>query len=185
MPGHRDLGLRLGSLDTRLRLLLLHLTGPAIRARVEIEDLLQEVYLRALARPEDLPAESQGEQELFRYLRAIARNTVVDVARAARAIKRDRREQRLDRPSWSRTSLPGLDPQDPGPGPRTRVEGQEAQARLDRAFDSLSAEHRRVLGLRKFEGLSARETAARMGRSEKAVHSVFRRALEAWDLAMG
>lgn len=184
MSEQRELGQRLGSLDTRLRLLLLHLTSSAVRARVEIEDLLQEVYLRALARPEELPAESANEQDLFRYLRTIARHTVVDVVRAARAVKRDGREQPLDRPSWSRTSLPGLDPLDPGPGPRTRVEGLEAQARLDRAFDSLSAEHRRVLGLRKFEGLSARETASRMGRGEKAVHSLFRRALEAWDAAM-
>ncbi len=51
------------------------------------------------------------------------------------------------------------------------------------AFGTLTPEHRRVLGLRRFEGLSAAETAARMGRSETAVHSLFRRALVAWEEA--
>jgi RNA polymerase sigma factor (sigma-70 family) len=179
-----EIGARLGSLETRLRLLLLHLTGTALRARVEIDDLVQEVYLRALAEGTSLPGVSPREHELFCYLRVIARHTVIDVARAARASKRSAREIRLDRPSWSRTSLGGLDPQDPGPGPRTWMEGAEAQACLNQAFDRLSPEHRRVLGLRKFEGLSARDTAARMGSTEKAVHSMFRRALEAWDAAL-
>lgn len=179
-----ELGTRLGSLEARLRLLLLHLTGSALRARIEIDDLVQEVYLRALAQATELPPVTTNEQELFSYLRVVARHTVIDVARAARASKRSGREVRLDQASWSRTSLGALDPQDPGPGPRTWMEGAEAQSRLDRAFDSLSPEHRRVLGLRKFEGLSARETASRMGRSEKAVHSIYRRALEAWDAAL-
>ena len=48
------------------------------------------------------------------------------------------------------------------------------------AFLRLLPEHRRVLGLRQFEGLDARSTAQRMGRSETAVHSLYRRALAAW-----
>ena len=54
------------------------------------------------------------------------------------------------------------------------------EARLMRAFEQLTPEHRRVLGFRQFQGLSARETAVRMGRSETAVHSLYRRALQAW-----
>lgn len=180
-----QLGTRLGGLEGRLRLLLLHLAGPALRARVEIEDLLQEVYLRALAAQDRIPGPSDGEQELLRYLRVLARHTVIDVARAARAQKRDRREQRLDRSAWSRTRLGQLDPSDHGPGPRTHLEVAETSERLARAFDALTPEHRRVLGLRKFEGLSASEAANRMGRSEKAVHSLYRRALEAWDRELG
>jgi DNA-directed RNA polymerase specialized sigma24 family protein len=55
---------------------------------------------------------------------------------------------------------------------------------LEASFAELSGEHRRVLGLRQFAGLSARETGARMGRSESAIHSLYRRALEAWQLAL-
>ena len=49
---------------------------------------------------------------------------------------------------------------------------------------ALSAEHRRVLGLRQFEGLSAEQAARRMGRSATAVHSLYRRALLAWEQAL-
>lgn len=178
------LGQRLAGLQGPLRLLLLHLSGPAVRARVEVDDLLQEIWLRALARPAELPGPSEGELELLRYLRRIARNTVIDVVRAARAAKRDGVEVRLARSTWSRTQLAGIDPSDPGPGPRTHIEGAEAAERVTRAFESLSPSHRRVLGLRQFEGLSAREAATRMGTSEKAVHSLYRRALEAWERAL-
>jgi DNA-directed RNA polymerase specialized sigma24 family protein len=84
-----ELGRRLADQEGRLRLLLLHLSGPAVRARVEIEDLLHEIYLRALATPEKLPGPDSDKNELFRYLRVIARHTIVDVVRAARAAKRD------------------------------------------------------------------------------------------------
>ena len=36
-----------------------------------------------------------------------------------------------------------------------------------------------------FDGKTAKETGTRMGRSETAVHSLYRRALEAWDQAAG
>ena len=42
-----------------------------------------------------------------------------------------------------------------------------------------------MIGLRQFEGLSARATAQRMGRSETAVHSLYRRALAALEQALG
>ena len=55
---------------------------------------------------------------------------------------------------------------------------------LARSFLALPPEHRRVLGLRQFEGLSAEEAAARMGRSAAAVHSLYRRALQAWQAGL-
>jgi DNA-directed RNA polymerase specialized sigma24 family protein len=53
-------------------------------------------------------------------------------------------------------------------------------ARVLAAYGRLSPDHRRVLGLRQFEGLDARAAARRMGRSESALHSLYRRALGAW-----
>lgn len=178
-------GERLARLQGRLELLLRHLSGPAVRARVAVEYLVQEVYLRALSPGLAFPRETPDEAELMRLLRSLARHTVVDVVRAIRAVKRDRVELRLGRSSWSKTGLGAATPHDPGPGPRTRVEGQEAQGRLSRAFDGLSAEHRRVIGLHQVEGLGTRRTAGRMRRSEKAVHSLYRRALEAWEERAG
>jgi RNA polymerase sigma factor (sigma-70 family) len=173
LPG--DPGSRLASCDGRLHLLCTHLAGSAVRSRVEIEDLVQEVYLRALAKPDGWPKDAN---ELFRYLSTIARHVVIDVVRASRAAKRDGREEALDRSTWSRA---GHTPAAVTPGPRTRAAGNEHSRKMACAFLALSPEHRRVIGLRQFEGLSARETAARMGRGETAVHSLYRRALAVWE----
>lgn len=172
---------RLGPLDGRLRLLLAHRMSPALRARLEPDDLAQEVWLRLLARPGRVPPVAEGDGALWAYVRTVARNTLVDVVRALRAARRDGAVERLDRSTWSRH--PGAEAPAPGAGPATAAVGAEVGERLVGAFQSLDPEHRRVIGLRQFEGLDARATAARMGRSEAAVHSLYRRALAAWDRA--
>ncbi|MCB1018569.1 MAG: hypothetical protein KDC27_01510, partial [Acidobacteria bacterium] len=114
-----DHGSRLARCEGRLHLLCAHLAGSAVRSRVEVEDLVQEVYLRALADPCAWPKDANA---LFRYLSVIARHVVIDVVRAARAAKRDGREEALDRSSWTRA---GRTPVAATPGPRTRAAGSE------------------------------------------------------------
>ena len=172
-------GARIGAQETHLRLVLAHLAGSAVRARVEPDDLLQEVYLRAWSARTELPADEPG---LRRFLGRLARNVVVDVARAIRAAKRDAAVGPLDPASWSRA---GHEPAAQGAGPATLAGLGETTRSLVRAFEALPPDHRRVLGLRQFQGLSARDTASRMGRSETAVHSLYRRALLAWTEAGG
>ena len=178
-------GARLAAQERALRLVLAHLAGAAVRRRIEIDDLLQEVYLRALSASGGLPPAEPGEGALRRFLNRIARNTVIDAARAIRAAKRDGREERLVHSDWSRAGprASGLVARDIGPA--TEVAAAEGCARILAAFDRLSPEHRRVIGLRQLEGSSAREAAARMGRSETAIHSLFRRALAAWEEEIG
>ena len=149
-----------------------------MRARVELSDLAQEVSLRALAHPAGLPPPEPGEGPLWGVLAHEARHVVIDVARALRARKRDGAARALEPSDWSRG------PAARRPGPHTAVASAESVERLGAAFLALSPEHRRVLGLRQFEGLSAEACAARMGRSTVAVHSLYRRALEAWEAAL-
>ena len=175
-----DLGERLAQQTHRLRLLVSHLAGRAILARVELEDLVQEVFLRALSAA-DIPAAEPGDPRLFRLLARIARNTVVDVARAIRSQKRDRSAAPLSRSDWSHAGSGEV--ASAGPGPATLVAGRETQRKMIAAYRRLPGDYRRVLGLRQFEGCSAAETARRMGRSETAVHSLYRRALSAWGEA--
>ncbi len=179
---------RLCALEPRLRLLFAHLAGKRLRERVEVEDLVQEVFLRALGSRETLPPESAGEAELWRFLVHLARHVAVDAARALRAQKRSGVEQRLVHSDWSRAgSHPGGALAESAlaartHGPSTRVAALEGLEHMTRAFRRLSPEHRRVIGLRQFEGLSAAEAGLRLSRSETAVHSLYRRALEAWEL---
>jgi len=180
----QDDGSRLASQEPRLRLLLAHLAGRAVRSRVEIDDLVQEVWLRALDEPKGLPPSESGESRLWGFLRTLARNVVVDAARAIRARKRTGSVVRLERSAWSTGGPRESRIVQPGPGPATLAAGAEQHENLLQAFERLAPEHRRVIGLRQIEGLSARETAARMARTETAVNSLFRRALAAWEQAI-
>ena len=176
-----ELGERLAQQSSRLRLLLAHLTGRALLARAGLDDLLQEVFVRAVTTTSELPAREPGDRALARVLNTIARHVVIDAARAARAAKRDGRELAIT--DWSRGGVRASGVLDRAAGPATEAVGREVQSELVRAFRALAPDHRRVLGLRQFEGLSAAETAGRMRRSETAVHSLYRRALEAWETA--
>jgi RNA polymerase sigma-70 factor (ECF subfamily) len=172
---------RLTAQERRLRLLLAHLSGPAVRARVDGDDLLQETWLRALESAERWPPHEPGDAALGRWLAHVARHVVIDAARALRALKRDGREERLERSDWTRAGARGAQLLARSGGPPTRLSALEGERALLAAFERLAPEHRRVLGLRQFEGLSAREAARRMGRSEAALHSLYRRALAAWE----
>src|SRR5262245_3440088 len=145
-------GARLAAHERRLRLFLLHQAGAAVRARVERDDLVQEVYLRALKRPQGLPETVSGEGELWGVLVRLAREVVIDAARALRAARRDGRTERLGRSDWSRAGLAAR-----GPGPLSEAGTRETGQRLAQAFLALTPEHRRVLGLRQFAGLTAEE----------------------------
>jgi RNA polymerase sigma factor (sigma-70 family) len=177
-----DAGGRIVAQGRWLRLLLMHLAGRSVRASVELEDLVQEVYVRAIQHEAKLPPEEPKDLPLRRFLAKLARSVVVDAVRAIRARKRGggARALRLTRSDWSSTGLLESLVAGVAPGPSTEVEQWDEQRRLLAAFEKLSPEHRRVLGLRQFEGLSAAETARRTGRSEDAVNSLYRRALEAW-----
>ena len=171
---------RLSEQSQWLHLLLLHLTGRRLRARVEIDDLAQEVYLRVLSSPIGLPDAAAGTAALRRYLARVARTCVFDELRKLRAQKRSGREVRLARSDGSSFGLGDRDVRMKGPGPLTLAIQSEAHRNLLDAFAKLPPEYRRVIGLRQMEGLSAAETANRMLRSEAAIHSLYRRALRAW-----
>ncbi|MEM8711931.1 MAG: sigma-70 family RNA polymerase sigma factor [Planctomycetota bacterium] len=171
----------LAQLAGRIELLVAHLAGSALRRRIGVEDLAQDVTVAVLASER---AQGLRGDELWRFVRAVARSTVVDAARRLRHAPRREASLASGRPSGVASSASSgdgrLDPGAPGPGPRSLVANAEAERNLLAAFDALIPEHRRVLGLRRIEGLSAREAAERMGRSESAIHSLYRRALSAW-----
>jgi RNA polymerase sigma factor (sigma-70 family) len=176
-----DPGERLCAQERRLRLLLAHLAGRAVRSRFELADLFQDVCLRALADARGLPPEEPGEGPLWRVLAQHARYVVIDRARMLRSAKRSGAGEVRLHPARSGAGESRAGPAAAQPGPRTAAEARESGRTLERCFLGLVPEHRRVIGLRQFEGLSAREAARRMGRSETAVHSLYRRALLAWQ----
>jgi RNA polymerase sigma factor (sigma-70 family) len=66
----------------------------------------------------------------------------------------------------------------------SRIVLDEETARLERAIERLTDDHREVILLRKFEELGYREIAARLGRSEDACRMLLARAMAALTVAM-
>ncbi len=174
----------LDDLPGRLELLMLHLVGEALARRVDRADLVQETMLRLLRSDATADRAAEGPGPLWGHARTMARRVVIDAARASRSDPRRMSSLVPEARAGGADESGGhLDWTKAAPGPRTEAAVRESAEAWLAAFGTLTPEHRRVLGLRRFEGLSAAETAARMGRSETAVHSLFRRALVAWEEA--
>lgn len=109
------------------------------------------------------------------WLYAIAQNRLVDALRAQRRI--------LLREVHAETAWPDL-------GTRPEQERNALHADLRRAVSDLPDNQRRVIELLKFEDLSVREVAARLGMSESNVkvtahrgYKALRRRIEEWTRA--
>ena len=142
----------------RLRLWAGARMSAELRRLHDADDALQEI-LAVVYR--DLPtARLSSAAELRAWTFAVAENRIRDMARAASRLKR--------------TGEP------PEPGrvrtPSSIVSRREELDRLAAALDALAADHRDVIRLRNLEGLSVKETAERMQRSELAVRSLHHRA---------
>lgn len=134
--------------------------GPRLREKVESMDVLQEAYLAA---HRDFDRFEYADDGAFtRWLCRIIDNRIRDLGDHFGALKRQPVEP------------PRSDPT----GVITALDRAEHRAKVARGLDALSDDHRQVLLLRFFEGLSAEEVGQRMGRSAGAVRKLTARALE-------
>lgn len=140
----------------------------------EVEDVVQEALLQALREFE--PGRFATSGELLRWIAAVAMNDVRDRARGRNA----RAGQRELPSAWA--SILGDDGR---PTPLEDVHENELEAATDRALAGLGDEDREILLLRNFEGLSAREIAARLGlRTEEAARARVLRARRRLEKAL-
>jgi RNA polymerase sigma-70 factor (ECF subfamily) len=126
------------------------------------EELTQEVFERAIR---SLAQFEYTGAPYSAYLTRIARNLVHD---------RWRSENRRSNARLEQVNAEVLN----SPTPEEFAVSASEQELLRAALPGLSRSHRLVLYLRLIEGLSARETAKRMGRREDAIRQLQRRALE-------
>jgi RNA polymerase sigma-70 factor, ECF subfamily len=152
--------------------------GRALRERLESRDILQATLLKSFQHL----AEFRGAdgQSLMAWLARIADREIVDRADYHHRQQRDAgRESPLDdHPELtarvrSVLSQVILDEQ----------AGEQAHA-LEAALDSLSDAHRQVILLRKFEELSFKEIARRLGKSEDACRMLLARAMTTLTLTL-
>jgi RNA polymerase sigma-70 factor, ECF subfamily len=150
--------------------------GPGLRAHLESRDVLQETWLKAIARFEGFAG--GGTASLMAWLAQIAANEIRDRADYHGRQRRDgAREQRLEP-----AALDGLAAQVRSETSRLALSAE--MARLERALEALSPDHREVIVLRRLEERPFREVAERMERSPDACRVLLARALAALAIEM-
>ena len=143
----------------------------ALRAKVGESDVIQDAYLAAFASIGDFV--DRGDGSYAAWLRRILERKVLnEVRRYAGVDKRDaRREARLA------TGEGALLPARGRPSPSVEAMGKEESEHLSAAIESLPDDHRTVIRLVEWEGLSFGEVGARMARSADAARMLYSRAL--------
>jgi RNA polymerase sigma-70 factor (ECF subfamily) len=150
--------------------------GPALRAKVEPEDILQEVSVGAVR---SLPAVDLTSQEPFGWLCQIAQHRIVDAHRryfgsqkraAGREVglQRDAGDGRgnlIDMIIASITS------------PSQAFSRDQRQMRLEDAIAQLPEQSREAIRLRYVEGLPSKDVADRLGKSDGAIRVLLSRSL--------
>ncbi|MCB9919344.1 MAG: sigma-70 family RNA polymerase sigma factor [Planctomycetes bacterium] len=138
--------------------------GPKLRSVLQSEDILQSVALEAFR---DLPRfEPRAQGSLRAFLHKLVMNKIRDRADFHSAKKRG-----------AALSLETSMLDDVGQGDGPRFYDSERYERLERALDRLPDDMRQAIVLRRFEGLSSREAADAMGKSDDAMRKLYSRAL--------
>ena len=134
--------------------------GPALRQRVESDDIVQETLLKAFENVERF--QWKGPQSLKRWLFTIAEHMIRNASR-----KRS-----------MTTGEFSIDARSKEPSPSRVMRREERLDRLGDSLGALSSDHRTVIELSRIEGLRIKEIAERMNRSPGAVKHLLSRALE-------
>jgi len=156
---------------------------PALRARFEPEDVLQQVYMQVIREIDKY--ENRGEDSFLRWVTTILDNKLIDARRAAyrqvRSIARELPAAGATTDSyWNLLDLVYA-----GTGtPSQAVRKDEALGALLACVSGLGESHRQVLQLRFLEGLPVGEVARRLGKTDGAVVALTKRALESLRKSM-
>ena len=120
----------------------------------DIDDLIQEAYARLWS------ADFTRIRDGRTFLYSVVRNVLQDQLRRARVVQIE-----------CVAEIDALDI-DEAPGPERWVSAQQQYEQLLRVLEKLTPQRRAVFQLRKFEGLSQREIAQRLGIAEKTVENL-------------
>lgn len=153
--------------------------GRELRSRLESMDLAQEALISALEDLDNFTYENEGD--FVRWLSTIAENVLRGNLKKLHAGKRDiRREVSLERYEQTTDSrFIGSPGSIDNTTPSVIMSRKEDLDKLEKAIDQLKPEYREVIVLTKIEGLSYKEIAERLGKSNDAVRKLASRAIVA------
>ncbi len=175
-----SLGALLTRYEDRLRRMVAFRLDQRLQGRIDVSDVIQEVYVEAsshLAEYLEQPA-----MPVFLWLRGITGNKLLELHRhhLGTQMRDAGREVSLYRGTLPETTSAALAAQLLGHATRPSEAAirAEVKIRLQEALNTMDALDREVLALRHFEQLSTREAAQVLGIQEKAAGKRYLRALK-------
>ena len=156
----------------RLAVLVHYKLSDFLRRRLEVEDIIQDVFLEASQNIERFTYRSPGS--FMSWLSRIADHVITDEARAQARQKRAAGELIRLR---SDSNPNGPEPIDPATPSRILVQSESTE-KLFAQLEALPPDYREAILLAKVECLSSAEMAERLGRSREAVAVLLCRALQ-------
>lgn len=156
----------------RLAVLVHFKMSPTLRHMMDVEDILQEVFLTAARDMQHFTYQSPGS--LMAWLSRIADHVIADAARYQNREKR-RPEELLRFRSDSNPH--GPDPADSETPSRLFAREETFQILL-RKLRALPDDYREMILLSKFEGLTTKEISDRTGKSRESVALTLHRGLK-------
>jgi RNA polymerase sigma-70 factor, ECF subfamily len=165
--------------EERLRRLIALRVDYRILRRVDVDDVLQEVYLQASLHLKNYLTLS--EVPFFAWLRGIAVNVLLELQR--RHLGTQKRDARREIPLTSSSleassSVLSWQLVDCGTSPSNAAMREEAKMQLEDIINQLSSADKEIVALRHYEQLSPEETAAVLDISKKAAGMRYLRALK-------
>jgi RNA polymerase sigma-70 factor (ECF subfamily) len=159
--------------------------GAALRRKVEVDDIFQEVSVEAVRA---LPTTEFEHREPFSWLCQLAEQRIIDAHRRYFAAqKRDAgREVALGTPGGGSQHAAIIDMLVASMTSPTQAFSRKGrEARLFEALATLPAEQRDALRLRYLEGLSSKEIAVRLNKSDGAIRVMLTRSLDKLQQILG
>ena len=174
------LGELLAVCEARLRQMLFFRLDPRVASRVDVDDLLQEVFLDAQKRLSHFAATPE-DASAYVWLRLVAMQTLCDVHRRHLGTKaRDAgRDQSLNLVSGNSTATSMAHALAGNlTSPSQAIQRAEAVDAVQRALQEMEEIDREVLAMRNFEDLSNQEVAEVLGINQGAASLRYVRALK-------
>jgi RNA polymerase sigma-70 factor (ECF subfamily) len=156
----------------RLAVLIHFRMGPELTRLYEVDDILQETFLKAFRDFGQFTYRSPGS--FMSWLARIADHVLADLARSQGRQKRHAAEMLRFR---SASNPVGSEPLDSKTPSRILAEAEGVRGLLDK-LQSLPEDYRQAILLMKVEGLSTSEAAERLGKSNEATALLLHRALK-------
>lgn len=155
-----------------------------LRSKLDSVDVVQDVLILALGGLRGFTYRNEGD--FLRWLSRIVENKLRDIWDHFHAEKRDiHREIPFRKEGDSREDALGAAGPFDATTPSVVVRRKEALDKLEKALDALRPEYKEVIVLKRIEGLSHAEIAARLGKNASAVRMLLARAMAALTIGYG